>query len=156
MIGGLMIDQDAELKRFKWLLGAGLSFLISGYFSYDEMKYAIWGKTAEAHVYEARETIRSSLRSPPMVSLKYTFTESDGTPRSEFDSIPANSPFAQLQTVTVQYLPGVEKSSRIAGRVRLMAILFFCGSVVWLAGSIIGLVREANRPIARGPGRRGR
>ena len=63
---------------------------------------------------------------------------------------------AELKTVTVQYLPGVEKSSRIDGHVRLKAILFFFGSLFWLGFAILKLAKEANTPIAREPGRRGR
>lgn len=151
-----MIDQDAELQRFKWILASGLMFLITGCLAYSELRYAIWGETAQAKVHDVRDTISTSRRAGSMVSLHYTFTESDGTQRTDHESVPADSPLVGAQTILVRYLPGVDQSSRIEGSVRFNALLFFLGSLLWLAYSIYSMAREAHTPISRGPRRRSR
>jgi hypothetical protein len=151
------MDQDDELKRFKWLLFAGLLFLITGYFSYKELKYAIWGHSVDAQVTEIKKWVRTSRRSEsPMIDLTYSYKEADGTGRSGMDSVNESWVQGDLTTVRIQYFAGVEGSSRIKASERLMPVYVFLAAVLWLAYSIFKLVREANTPIARGPGRRAR
>ena len=113
-------------------------------------------KTADAQINEIRETISTGRRKTPMLSIRYTFAEADGTVRSEFDSVAVSWVPADAQTVKIQYLPGVDKSSRIHASERLMVVYFFSASVVWLGYSIFKIAREANTPIARGAGHRNR
>ena len=149
------MDQDDELKRFKWLLCAGLLFLITGYFSLKEAKYAIWGHSVDAQVTEFKKWIRTGRRSDsPMIDVTYTYKEADGTIRSGTDSVNQSWVQGDLQTVKIQYIAGGEGSSRIKASERLMPVYFFAAAVLWLAYAIFKLVREANTPIARGPGRR--
>jgi|GEM_PF-1498695 len=148
------MDQDEELKRFKWILSSGLVFLISGCFSYTELKYAIRGKTTEAQVSEFKEYMGGRRSNSPKVDLRYTYLEADGTSRGGRDDVPRSWVPDDPKSVTIQYIPGVEDSSRIKASERLMPVYFFAATALWLGYSIFTLAREANTPIARGPGRR--
>jgi hypothetical protein len=79
------MDQENEIARGKWLLlGAGL-FLVSGCISYDEIAYFVNGQDAEAtitKVYESRSRWGTSL------TVEYTFSEPDGTPRKGMNAAP--------------------------------------------------------------------
>src|SRR4029079_17558591 len=110
-----------------------------------ELKYAVRGKTADAEITDVRE-IPAMRRSGPRLEIHYTFTDAEGNIRTEHETIPADTPPPETDKLPVQYLPGVEKSSRIAGRARIEAVFFFFGSLLWLAWSMFKLAREANTP----------
>jgi hypothetical protein len=49
------MDTDNEVAKFKWMLGAGLMFLVSGCFSVSELRYAVSGTTTDAQLLEVKE-----------------------------------------------------------------------------------------------------
>lgn len=81
------MDQDNELARFKWLLFAGIMFLISGYYSISELRFAVSGKTIEASLTQVKQTMSTGRRSRPRLSFEYQFAEADGKTRSERDVV---------------------------------------------------------------------
>jgi hypothetical protein len=154
------MDFDNEMQRLKWLLVAGVLFLLSAVFSYGELKFAVWGKTAPAKVTRTHETHngggfgRRGLRErTPLLAVEYQFTEADGTARSERDDVPIDWPMPENGEISVQYLPGVADSSRLEGHSRMTWVYVFLGSLAWLAYSIYKLWREATEAV-RGSGRR--
>jgi hypothetical protein len=153
------MDQDQELARFKWIFFAGMTFLVSAYWSFGELKFAIRGKTAEAKITGTHKSagMRRYGRSNPMLAVEYQFTEVDGTPRSERDDVPAGWPLPPSGNATVQYLPGVSDSSRLLGHSQKTAVYVFLGCTGWLGFSCFKLWREAAAAVHRaGPRRKQR
>ena len=141
------MDEEDELRKFKLILGAFCAFLISGYFAYQECKFLVWGATAEATITNMFETTgtgrnRRSLR----LAIEYTFTDSATGSRSERDDVPISWPIPQ-GTVTVQYLPGVAKSSRLLGNSSTFFVWIFCGCIALLGYAGYRLYKEANEPV---------
>lgn len=144
------MDQDNELQRFKFALFAFVAVVISGYISWGEMKYMVWGKSADATVTQAREEERRGRRGRryQVLVVDYTFVEADGTRRSERDEVSSGTE-VPTPTATVQYLPGVANSSRLTGQENVLAVIIFVGSLAWMGYSIYSIAREANAPIKR-------
>lgn len=145
------MDHDEEFQKFKWILFAGVAFVVSAFVSWKELRFAVWSATAEATVTGTFE-VRGGRRSSPKTAVEYTFTDEVGTQRSERDDIPISWP-APLDVVIVQYFPGVEDSSRIKGNSNPVAVVFFVCCSGWLGFSLFKLYREAQDPH---PYRRGR
>lgn len=143
-----MVDMDDEVAKFKWLLIGVIAFLISGYYSFSEVKFAIWGRTAEATVTRTYETTESGrrFRKRHYTVVEYQFAEADGTLRSERDKVSAGTVVPGISQIAVQYLPGVADSSRLAGQTSLTSICVFVGSLIWLSVAGYKLHMEANTP----------
>lgn len=83
-------DHDPEVARLRWLLGVLVVLLVSGFFAWDEGRYLIWGKAAEARVRETHAATEVSTRgrSVPATAVEYAFRhESTGEMRAESDMV---------------------------------------------------------------------
>lgn len=142
------MDEEDELRQFKRIMIAVVCFLISAYFSYQELKYAVWGTMAEATVTRTFETADMGRRGrrQPRLAVEYTFTDVRTGPRSERDDVSIDWSVPQ-GTVDVQYLPGVPDSSRLKGNSSQIAVWIFFACLAWLGYSGYQLYREANSPI---------
>jgi hypothetical protein len=140
------MDQDAEIRKFKMILVAGLAFLFSAYSSWQELKFAMWGTTAEARV---TRTFDTAERRRPLLAVEYTFEDRDGRSHSERDDLPASFPDPG-DVVTVEYLPGVEDSSRIEGHSSMASVWVFLACLGWLGYSAFKLYREASEAVHGG------
>jgi hypothetical protein len=152
------MDRDEELARFKFLLGAAVVFLISGYFAYGELKFALLGKTAEATVIRTFNTkeMRSRGRSRELLVVEYQFIEANGTARSERDDVPAGWPLPTTGKVLVQYLPGMADSSRLEGHRSLVSVFVFLAALAGLTFFIVKLWREASAAVSETRGKKKR
>ncbi|QDT89628.1 hypothetical protein [Gimesia algae] len=146
-----MIDEDEELKKLKWILIAVVAFLISGYLSFKELKYTVWGATTEATVTNTFDTAES--RRKPLLAVEYTFTDEDGKHYSERDDVPIDWPVPG-PTVNVQYLPGVEDSSRLEGHSSKVAVWVFLSCCVLLCFAGFKLYQMASEAVDGPPRRR--
>lgn len=154
------MDEEEELSKLKWLLIAVVVFLVSGFFSYQELKYAVWSTTTEADVTRTYTTEVSSgrrfrRRRKKVLAVEYTFTDKDGSQHSERDKIPISAPTPGPK-VTIQYFTGVENSSRIKGYSRKLAVWIFLGCCVWLGYAGFKLYRLASEAVDGKPRRRRR
>lgn len=138
------MDHDEEFRKFKWILCAGVAFIVCGIISWNELKYAVWSETADATVTRTFE-YQAGRRGTRKTAVEYTFAEEDGTRRSERDDIPINWP-VPADVVTVQYLPGVENASRVDGNSNQLPVVFFVICAVLLGFSFFKLYREAQDP----------
>lgn len=152
-IAGSMIDEDAELKKMVWILIVVVAFLVTGYLSFKELKYAVWGATAEATVTNTFDT--SLGRRSPLLAVEYTFTDKDGQQHSERDDVPIDWPEPGPK-VNVQYLPGVEDSSRLEGHSAKVAVWMFLGCCVLLGFAGFKLYQMASEAVNGPPRRRKR
>lgn len=136
-----MIEMDEEVKKFKWILLCGIGFLVSGCSALEEVRYSIWGETAEATITRTYET---SLHDDLVV--EYQFVEADGASRSEHDKIADDSLLPESDRVPVEYFPGVKDSSRLAANRSMMRVYLFGGCIVLFGAAIYRLHDEANTP----------
>lgn len=155
------MDQDEELARFKWILYAGIFFLITGIYSFSELRYALFGKIAEARVISVDDHVearvnRRMFSTQNVRVFAYEFQDVDGTLRREQDEVSESWPRPEGETIKVQYLSGSKHSSRLAGNVKWVAIIGFLVSLSLLVFAIWRLVRMANDPFQKTAGRRGR
>ncbi len=139
-----IVDQDKEITRAKWFLGAlGLS-IISGYFALDELKYAVWGKTVPGDVAQAkpfREAGRRG-RSTEMLEVEYSFPNEAGGTLTERDQVPLDWPLSGNK-IMVEHIPGTPDSSRLAGNRNMVSVYLFLGSLAAIAGVVFVFYREA-------------
>ena len=142
-----MNDND-EFQRLKLLLIAVVAFAISGWFSWVELKYKVWGAEAEATVDAATPVERRGRRGRRIPKLDVSFHYTDeSTQRStshRFD-VSQDSNISHGDQFLVQYLPGVENSARQGGSI--FPILFFGGSILFMGWSLFSMAREANQPL---------
>ena len=139
------MDMDDELKRLKWLLISGVVFLISAFFSWREMTYAISGKEVDASLVRVYETTERGRRGRTIhkLAVEYEFKGSDGVVRKESDTISVDAPRPAGPTVAVQYLDGEAGRSRLAGNTQKFWLMIFFGSLAFIGYKIFKLVREA-------------
>lgn len=132
------MDQDAEMKRLKWVLFTGLVFLVSAYFSWTELKFFMRGKTAEA-------TVTGTSEYRKYTSVDYRFSDDSGTLRTENDRVPASWPVPEIgTTLKVQYLDA-QDSSRVAGHSNMVSVYVFLACCAVLGFLIFRLFREASK-----------
>lgn len=136
------MDTDAETKRFKWLLIAGILFVVSAFFSWSELKYALFGKQVEARLVKVVDTTDPGRRGREVMAVHYEFADSDGTTRNETDRLPATWDRPSGQTIPIQYLSGSPDSSRVVGNTRRVWILIFLGSLVFFGFKVFQIYRE--------------
>ncbi|MCB9852329.1 MAG: hypothetical protein H6819_04475 [Phycisphaerales bacterium] len=105
-------------------------FVVSGFLSYQEFKYAMWGRTANAEIIKVKETAFSAEGGRgAMMEVHYRWTDkNDGERTDELLRNPWMKD-AVGKTIKIDYLPGV-KQSRIAGAplYSKIAVGFFIGS----------------------------
>lgn len=114
---------EDDTRRFKIMLFVGMLFLVSTYCSCQEMKYAIWGKTAEATI--SRTQRMQMRRTGTVLVVYYEFTEQGGAQRT--DSMTRSldwQPPADGKLV-IDYLAGAEGKSRPHGEWNYIAVAFF-------------------------------
>jgi hypothetical protein len=139
------VDTENELGRAKWLLMAGLLFLVSCFLVYDEVAYALSGREAQATVTKSYLSTsgRPSLRSSARLTVEYAFAEPGGGQRKGMSSLPADAVLPQSGTVAVRYTPGEDGRSRLAGHVNWWGITMFGVTLLALGVAGFRLWREA-------------
>ena len=122
------------MAKFKWMLIACIGFCISGYFSLLELRFAMWEKTVQATVTRISEKTERGRRGSTwsVLAVEYTFTDATSGSRNERDDVPTDWPVA-TGTAAVQYLPGVENSSRLHGHSSTIAVWIFVACLIGLA-----------------------
>ncbi len=146
-----LVDEDAEQRKAGLLMAAIAAFLASGWYSYNELKYALHGESAEATVlrmYEYTEPTRRG-RTGPRLAVLYAFTDHDGRSREDRDWVALPSDVQGKPTVRVQYFPGKNGASRLAVNRSLLGPVVFAMCLAVVVLSLFRLIREANAPIPR-------
>lgn len=141
------MDMDDEMRRLKWMLAAGVLFLVSAYFSWRELKYVMFGTQTDAtlvRVYETTEPGRRG-RLREILAVEYQFKESGGTVRKETDTLQIDTDRPTGPTVRVQYLDGSVGRSRLSGNTRRIWLLLLFASLSFLGFKVFQLIRESKR-----------
>ncbi len=147
-----MVDMQEEAFKLKRLLALGVLLLISGCYSWGEIEYLAWGRTAEAEVASARVEQYRTRRSGTVERLvvKYVFTDVDGTRRTESMAFDPDTP-PPVGLIEVEYISGRNGSSRLPGDVRWWSVILFGAAIVAFAIFLVMMHRRANRtPTWRG------
>lgn len=141
------MDADSELAKAKFLMIAGLAFLVSCYFVYEEVAYAASGQNATANiteVYLVTKKGRFGQERGKSLLTEFAFNEPDGTRRTGSASYSEDwVPPADLK-LPVRYTPGKDGRVRIAGRVNWIGIGFFTVSLCGVLFLGYRLKREAD------------
>jgi hypothetical protein len=140
------MDADAETRRAKYLVFAGIAFLISSIFVYSELMYLIRGTETTATIKEVSRVEKrgrfGTSRGHKLV-IDYEFKDGEGRQREGSDQVDADWAVPADRRVQIRYRPGEDGSSRLAGHVSWGAIIIF--TVCLVAVGIFGfrLWREA-------------
>jgi hypothetical protein len=129
-------EQDADVGRLVSLAVAAVFFAASAWFTFGELRYAIWGREVEARIVSVVETAeyrgRRSGGDVPVKIVEYIFQETDGPGRREKDRVSIDWTPPESGTVVVEYVPGRKDASRLAGKSYVVAVLVFVGSLAVL------------------------
>ena len=140
-----------------FLIIAVVLIAIPTYFTGVELTYSLIGVTTTAQVTGNHRENRSAGKSGgrrPVFVIDYTFQESGGLQRIERDVIPEDLPFSASGPVTVEYIPGFHRVSRIQGhRAKLLHFWLFFGTGGTLFGVMAWLTwkRKDANPAASQP-----
>jgi len=148
---------NADVWKIRIFFGLLFTFIVSTYFAYEELKYAIWGKTVSAQLLDVHNTrdIGGGGRSVAAIGVEYSFTDAERGARTEKDMVPTDWERPTGNEVLVEYIPGEKDASRIAGYRRVGSIVFFFGVLLVVGIFILKLAREANSQSADRRARRG-
>jgi hypothetical protein len=153
------MNEDGEVRKAKWLFFSLIALLVSCCVSYHELVFFLRGQQAKGAVTKAYETIlrgRFGSERGRALTVEYTYTDADGHMRSDSDTVPLDWSLSPDGSVAIQYLPGAEVQSRLAGHVNSGGIVLFvvmCSVVAFFAYRLWHEASEATRP-ARARGRR--
>ena len=141
------MDAAQEIGRAKWLILAGLLFLVTGCVSWGEFVYLLAGKTADAKVTKVMEVTkrgRFGISTGTQLEVSYEFTEADGTRRTASDTTDVNWPVPASGKTPVQYTAGADGNSRLSGKVNWIALTIFGVSLLAVGWFTFRLIRRAS------------
>jgi hypothetical protein len=147
--------QGPRSANSRWLFRAALLSAVSAAFALGELRYAIWGQTAEAQVRNLSHFVQPGRGGSEKLSIEYSFTDSSDTEsRSERDELPSGWKLPKGEKITIQYLPGDRGSSRLKGHRNLVPIIGFLVCLSVTLFFLLRVARQANEPVA--PPRKGK
>lgn len=142
----MWFDPDNPVRKFKYALMFGIWFLVSCYYSWQELVYLIRGKIAVATVTETYQQSSGRFGTNKHRVLEYNFTEAGGLARRGADTISIEEPIPRQ--VRIEYTLGEKGRSRLEGHIRWMWLAFFAISMTGLGVSIYRLNRHIDAAMA--------
>jgi hypothetical protein len=119
------MDWSSRLKLRLFLTGIVL-FLISGFYSCQELKYSLGGKKAIARITRIREYAGDSGDSTNQkTTVEFEFTDNAGLTRQGKDTFNGRVDAAEGDPIEVQYRAGTDGDSRVAGHANTNAVYLF-------------------------------
>jgi hypothetical protein len=138
------VDTESETAKFKFILIAAIAFIVSTFFAYIELKYAMGAKTTDGIIERLGESRGRRGRSVPMVYYRYR--DDAGMLRHGSSRIGRGFNGGEGDKVRIEYL---EDTSRLAGERNTGALVVFfgCLAALCVGGFLFWRhVREATRP----------
>lgn len=142
----MWFESDNPVRKFKFALMFGIWFLVSCYYSWQELVYLIRGKRTVATVTETYQQSSGRFGTNKHRVLEYRFSEEGGLGRRGADTMSMEEP-APTQ-VRIEYTPGENGRSRLEGHVRWMWLAFFGISMTGLAVSLYVLNKKIDEAMA--------
>jgi hypothetical protein len=139
------MDQDAEMAKLKWW-GIGIvAFVISGWWTFSELNYAVRGLVADGDIRSIQQGTQSGRRgrTREVWKVEYDFPDKTGARISARETLPIDWSPAADRKVQVQYIPGSDGSARIYGRGNTFAVIVFIVICVVMSFFAIRLFLEA-------------
>lgn len=141
------MDIENERLKLKLLLVAAVLFLVSIYFSYGELKYALRGSVVQGDVARTyRTTVYTKWDSHEKLVIEYRFVDADGESRKGADTLALDWPVPANGKVMVEYMGD---QCRLVGNNRRAWVWFFFAMLAVMAVMVFRLwseAREATRP----------
>lgn len=106
------MDEEENARQLKLLLIGVVAFCASLYFSWTELRYAIWSYTATADVVSVREK-KNSEDSPRQV-VECGFTDADGQRQQSKLEVSADAPIQEGGRIEIRYLATTPPTVRLA------------------------------------------
>ena len=118
-----------ETFQLRLMIGVAILFIASAVTSCQENRYSLFSKEAVATITDAKPV--RSRRGYSEQMLTYTFADTDGTKRTEKDTVsidfvPTLQDEAGKPAVAIEFIPGSVEVSRIPGSGRWVLIGIFC------------------------------
>lgn len=145
-----------EAFQIRLFLGVLILFIASAVTSCQEVRYSIFGKKAVATITDANE-VMGSRRGGSSIMLTYAFADTDGTKRTEKDTVSTEfTPELVDQegnaAIAIQFIPGTPEASRIPSPGRWILIALFCtalGALLFVSVRFYLNYQEGQRRWAR-------
>ncbi len=140
--------------KLRFAIAMVVLFLISGWYAFQELRYAIFGRTVEATVTgveHRRERVyrrRGRHTTRDVTDITVQFPAPDNTPRMGELTQSGVSAVQPQQKLMIQYLPGDADMVRLSGQQNWLSIVFFLGGLTAMIGTVVWVGMEANRPYA--------
>jgi hypothetical protein len=140
--GASFMDWSSRLKLRLFLTGVVL-FLVSGFYSCQECKYALAGKKAPARITRIKQYEEYGGSSPKQrTAVEFEFTDNRGLTRQGKDTFDDRVDAAEGDSIEVQYRAGADGDSRVAGHANTAAVYLFIACLLAVAALSYPLVRE--------------
>jgi hypothetical protein len=143
-----------EFVGLRIAVGVAIAFVCSAVFAFNELRYALWGKTVEGRVRDAQavEVREGRGRTSDQTLVTYTYKDGDEIRNARFQVLGDWEP-PEDGTVLVQYIPDDPDASRLAGHANRGPLVLFFVCLLALVAFVAKLVYDFYESERR-PGRR--
>ena len=145
------IDIDDETATFKRMMQAGLILLMAMYLAWGDVKFWIWGTSAEATVTKIKESPFDSDRA----EVQFRYRDTDGRFVDTADTIPYETAESIGDTIQVDFLTGDPTSASLARKGHTSGLMMFSVCLLLIGWRVYPIWVEA-RDAANGVRRRRR
>jgi hypothetical protein len=145
-------ETGREVFKLRLGLVAIVVFLASGWSSWKELRYGLWGRTTTAtvtRVYQDREF--TGKRPRTVLRVEFDYLLPDGTPQPGRLTTSRYRQIVEGQEIEVRYVPGVSGVIRLRSDANLYPMVLFGFCLLAMVGFVIWAAREAHRPYGRRP-----
>ncbi|MEX0777352.1 MAG: hypothetical protein WD042_16735 [Phycisphaeraceae bacterium] len=143
---------DSEQRsNARWTRGAIallLLFVLSGIYSWSELRYVIWGRATQAQVTTSRPAPSVGRDA---VTLRYAYQDQDQTRQGEYTFTQGLEIASQVEVMDILYIPGSPSDSKPAGQRRWWAVIVFATMTTLLAGAGTVLYLHVRRELNPSP-----
>ncbi len=126
-------------RQMRWVIWVIIFLLVGAFATCTEAKYVVWGRSAEAYIFSAREKEfgeregSSSRNRSKRYVIHYRWNDPDDGEREDKMTMHVGWQFPEDRKIKIDYIPG-EFGSRIAGRRDIVGPLFFFVPAAVLVG----------------------
>lgn len=145
----------ADVFKLRLVIFAVVFFVVSAWSSFQELRYALWGRTVEAtvtNVEHRQERVyhrRRSSTTRNVTILTVQFPGPDNRPQTAVLTPNRGHHFTPQQKLSVQCVSGDFGMARLNGQQNWFSVVFFIVGLFAMVGALTWVGMEANRPYTR-------